>query len=437
MFKNTFCSSPWFHLYLKNDGTYETCRWASNKKLNQHMQDVSLQDFYNGPDMSNLRTQFLNGETPNICNSCQYEEKFNKLGGRKKQLLKSGITDNEFELKFRSSPHYQHFKYSWENNGKSSYYPTDLQIDLGNTCNSSCIMCSPEFSNRLEADYKLLNKENPDIFHQHKLKRNWTHDPDLIDRFVEELVKLPDIKYIHFLGGETLYMKSFYQICDKLIESGLSKNLIIGTTTNGTVYNEKLIHYIKNFRQFHLGISIETVTKLNDYIRYPSNIVDVLTIIEKYKSIQNVVDNLFITLRITPNIFTIYEFDEFARYIIENKLSVESCNILTTPSMMRIELLPSDIREEIINKLENVIKYYNLKKDNTIINIRNNEFINEVIANNIIEYYDFMKNFKEPDNVEEERYKLVKFLKAFERLRSNRITDYAPRYTEFLTNYGY
>jgi MoaA/NifB/PqqE/SkfB family radical SAM enzyme len=436
MLRDTFCSSPWFHLRITPDGNYNVCRWSNNKVVDQNMRDMSLQDFYNGPEMSNLRMQFLNGELPNICTSCTYQDKFGKLSGRKRQLLKSGITETDFELKLRSSPHYNYFKYSWENEGQSSYYPTDLQIDLGNICNSACIMCDPRYSTRLEQDYNTLNAEHPEMFEKSNFRYNWTNDPALIDKLIHELTQLPDIKYIHFLGGETLHIKSFYTICDKLIESGLAKNLIIGTTTNGTIYNEKIEKYIRSFRQFHLGLSIETVTKLNDYIRYPSNIDNILNTIQKYKLLQKD-NNLFISLRITPNIFSIYEFDELAKYIIENNLSVESCNILKNPSILRMELLPADIREEISNKLNNVIQHYNLRKDNSVINIRNDKFINQVIANNIIEYYDFIKNFKEPDNIDAERYKLVKFLKAFEKLRNNRITDYAPRYTEFLTSYGY
>ena len=348
MLRDTFCSSPWFHLRITPNGNYNTCRWASSKKIDQNMKNSSLQDFYNGSEMSDLRMQMLNGETPDICSSCQYQDKFDKLSGRKKQLLKSGITDNEFEIKFRASPHYDYFKYSWENSGKSVYHPTDLQIDLGNTCNSACVMCSPQYSSRLEKDYKLLHESDRALFADYNLTKDWTNDPLLIDKFINELIQLPNIKYIHFIGGETLHMKSFYKICDKLIESGLSKNLIIGTTTNGTIFNEKMKYYIENFYQFHLGISIESVTSLNDYIRYPSKIDNVLDIISKYKNLQDVNTKLFISLRITPNIFTIYEFDQLAKYTIENNLSVESCNILTEPSVLRMELLPRDIKEEII-----------------------------------------------------------------------------------------
>ena len=51
--------------------------------------------------------------------------------------------------------------------------------------------------------------------------------------------------------------------------------------------------------------------------------------------------------------------------------------------------------------------------------------------------YLIIKNYTISENIEEDRYKLVRFIKTFEKLRDNKITDYAPRYTKFLTNYGY
>jgi MoaA/NifB/PqqE/SkfB family radical SAM enzyme len=434
MFRDSFCSSPWFHLRITPNGNYNNCRFANSKQINKNISNTSLMDFYNGEEMSQLRTELLNGKTPDICKSCQYQDKLQKLSGRKKQLLKSGITDDNFEKKTRTSPHYEYFKYSWDNNGLSNYYPNDLQIDLGNTCNSACIMCEPSYSSRLVKDYRILSSKS-DLFSKPIQQNSWTNNDELVQKFIDELKLLPKIKYIHFIGGEPLFMKSFYKICDALIENNLSKELIIGTTTNCTIYNESIEKYFNEFKEFHLGISIETITELNDYIRYPSNINVILDNIQKYKKLES--DKLFISLRITPNIFTIYELDLLVNYMIENNFTAESCNILKYPSMLRMELLPNDIRNEIIEKISLIIEKHNFIKKDDIINIRHKEFVKQTIGNNILEYFNFLKNYSVPKNVEQERYDLVKFIKAFEDLRNNKITEYAPRYTHFLTDYGY
>lgn len=435
MLKDSFCSSPWFHIRINYDGSFEVCRWAKGYKTELNLKDYSIMEFYNSSIMKNLRTELLNGNKPITCKSCYYEESFGKLNGRKRQLLKSAVTLDNFDDKLRSSPHFNMFKHSADNSGYSTYMPTDLQIDLGNVCNSACIMCSPESSSRLHQDFIKLNKEEPTLFDKPKAYKSWTADPKLLDRFVDEISNLTSLKYIHFLGGETLYDPAFYKICDKIIAAGFAKNIIVGTTTNATIYNEKIEQYAKEFKEFHLGISIETVTTLNDYIRWPSQIDSVLSIIQQFKQLHDTT-NLFISLRITPNIFTISHIDLLARYMLDNNLIAESCNILHRPSMLRSELLPNNIRNNIINKLETIVSEYNLSKNN-VLNIRDQNKSHIVIGDMILDYLKFLKEYTVPSDADKHRQDLVKFIKAFEKLRGNKITDYVPEYTEFLTTYGY
>lgn len=436
MLKNSFCSSPWFHVRLAHDGSFEQCRWGKDCKTSNNIKDSTILEFFNSNYMTQLRTELLNGNSPQICSNCYYEDSFDKLNGRHRQLNKSAVFKKDFDLSLRSSPHYNDFLYSHNNEGKTTKTPVDLQIDLGNTCNSACIMCHPRFSSRLESEYKKLNKINPDFFKIDKEVISWTKDNKLIEKFVNEIDKFGDIKYIHFLGGETLYDESFYTICERLIENGMSKEVIVGTTTNGTVFDQRIKNIISNFKSFHLGISIETVTELNDYIRYPSKINNVLNNIKEFINLRNENPNIFISLRITPNIFSIYEFDQTFKFMVENNITAESCFILNDPPCLSMEILPDDIRTDILKKFEKIITKYNLK-ESKIVNTRNPNNIHKVNADTFLDYYNFIKNYNQLPNLEEERYNLVKFLKSFEAIRKNSIIDYAPRYTEFLRHYGY
>jgi MoaA/NifB/PqqE/SkfB family radical SAM enzyme len=435
--KDSFCSSPWFHIRIDYDGYFILCRWTSTgeRKTRHNIKNCSIMEFYNSDEMKAFRANFLKGNASSLCNKCYHEDKFNKLSGRKKQLLKSAITVDNFDLTLRSSPHYNMFKHSYENDGHSQYMPVDLQINLGNICNSSCIMCPPISSSRIEAEYTKLHEIEPTLFSKPPRYKSWTHDPQLLDRVVQEISQLTHLKYIHFLGGETLYDPAFYKLCDKIIESGLAKNIIIGATTNGTIYTDKIKNYIDTFKEFHLGISIESVTPLNDYIRYGGRVDNITENIKKFCELERNT-SLFVNVQISPNVFSVSELDLLFEFMIEHNLTIESGDILTEPSVLRMELMPKDIREEIITKLKNLIDKHALtenKKENT----RNRNYKQQVIANNILEYYTFLKDYKVPDNAEEERYKLVRFIKSFEKLHKNRITEYAPRYAEFLSHYGY
>ena len=435
MLKDSFCSSPWFHLRITYNGNFEFCRWSNTASGKDNVRDTSIMQYYNGIEMKKLRSTLLDGKEFEACANCYYEDKFDKLSGRRRQLLKSAIDVNDFELTTRSSPHYDKFLYSSINNGHSDYYPTDLQIDLGNICNSACIMCSPKASSLLTQDYKKLFKINPAQFSDPVPYESWTRDPVVLDRVVNEIINIPNLKYIHFLGGETLYDPAFYTICERLISAGISKDIIVGTTTNGTLYDERIEYLIKQFKEFHLGISIESVTSLNDYIRYPGKINNIKNNIDRFLELRND-SKLYISLRITPNVFTISEIDLMFEYMIENNVIAESCNILYNPRWLRIELLPDNIRVDIIAKLQNLINRYDLEKHNTT-NVRRSDIIPLVIADTVIDYYNLLKNYEPLPDADVLGTQLVSFLKGFETLRGNTILDYAPRYKEFLQRYGY
>lgn len=438
MLKNNFCSSPWFHLRLSPEGNYRPCRWGDYEiKSNHHISNTSLSEYLNSNIMSEIRNTMLAGEVPPLCTDCHYESSHGKLSGRQRQLLKSAIVETNFTKTFCASPHWDHFLYSHLNNGQTLNHPVDLQIDLGNTCNSACIMCLPRYSTKVIDDHIKLHKISPQLFPPPEKIVSWTNDPNLVTKFIDDISTLNGVKYIHFLGGETLYIKSFYDICNKLIDQGLAKDIIIGTTTNCTVYDDRIEHIIKNFKQVHLGLSIETITDLNDYIRWPSKIEQVKSIINKFLQLRKT-SNLFISLRITPNIFTIYQLDGLLEFMIENHITAESCNILYHPSCLRMELIPDNIKLEIIDKFDQLIAKFNLSRANElIINRRREDLKDPVISSVVFEYRDFLANFKEPTNLEEERHSLVKFLKSYEIIHNNCILDYLPEYEEFLRSYGY
>ena len=438
MLKDTFCSSPWFHVRIDPAGNYLPCRWNFPGDPTEHnVSNTTLTEYMNSSVMRDLRVELLQGQQPAICQSCYNEDNQHKVSGRQKQLLKTAIQINNFNKSFCASGQFDSFYQSYQQQGHTDLVPVDLQIDLGNVCNSSCIMCSPIYSSRLSADYDRLSGIDPSIFKIYPKKINWSDDPRLVEKLITEMMDIPNIKYIHFLGGETLYLKSFYAICDRLIELGVSKDIIIGTTTNCTIYNPELENIARNFKKLHLGLSIEAVDPVNDYIRWPSTVDSVVSNIKKFIALGETT-NTYTSLRITPNIFSVYHLDKLFDFMLENSITAESCNILRDPSHMRIELLPKDLIDQSIKKIDRTIEKYQLVPNTTaIINRRREDLTNQVISDIVFEYRNLLTQSTEPDDVEQERYNLVQFIKAFESMRKNKILDYLPEYEEFLRSYGY
>lgn len=432
--KDTFCSSPWFHIRINPNGNYLPCRWGFNDTPTGHtVENTTLTEYMNSSVMRSLRMSMLNGEKSDMCQSCYAEDKVNKVSGRQRQLLKSAIRIENFDNTLCASPHFERFKHSLDNAGHTESMPVDLQIDLGNTCNSACLMCTPTYSSKLFSEHVKLHKIEPVLFKAPLRQSNWADNPDLLEKFVNELAEIPNIRYIHFLGGETLYLKSFYNVCNMLVEKGLAKNIVMGTTTNCTVYTPELEHIIKQFKEVHLGLSVEAFHPVNDYIRYPSKIEEVTKNIYKFLSLRKDT-GLYVSLRITPSALSILHLDTIFEFMLKNDIVAESCNILDDPACLGIGVLPDYILDLAKQKIENFVFIHKLTASAMpIINRRRTDLNRQIISQLAEEYVRVLSLVL--DNKKQNDF--VKYITAFEQLHNNKILDYLPEYEEFLRSNGY
>lgn len=410
-------------------GELRYCRWMEDKK-NPIVGNLNQTDFltYFQKEMSALRLKMLQGEHISSCDQCAKMEEHGKISGREKQLLKVGIKLDNFEKTFRSSTFYDEFKKSFNNQGDTELWPQDWQIDLGNYCNSGCVFCSPTYSSKLANEFKKLGliEELP--------PRNWTDDEEAVDRFVELLSQSKKLSYLHFLGGETLITPAFKKILLKLIEKGLNTNTSIGFTTNLTVWDESIVELLKQYKEVNLGMSIECLHPINDYLRWPSKIEKVKEILEKWIQLGKQ-QNWLIQFRITPTLFSIAHIKTIYDYAYTYDVGVESCNFLYNPSFMRMSVLPIDVRQNIAKELQ---YWINSKKllfvEERIINTRDPNKAKDYILQDAMSYVDYLQNGPDESSSWPE---LVSYLKKLESSRKNSILDYAPEYEKLLRSAGY
>jgi hypothetical protein len=429
-FKDNFCSSPWFHMRINSTGTYEPCRWMTKSDseidFDQNIKKISPLVYFQ-KNMSDLRQQFLNGHAPNICTNCRATEQHNKVSGRQRQLLKSGVSKKYFEKSMLSSPFKSAFDYSNNNQGHTQQTVADWQIDLGNYCNSACIFCSPKYSSSLATEFKKLGLIDS------LPSPVWCNDPALLDKFIKDLEKCSNIHYLHFIGGETLITPGFKKILSALIHKDLAKNITIGFTTNLTVWSEPIVELLKQFQQVNLGMSVETLTAVNDYVRYPSSQEQTKKILNQWVTLGKQQDWLM-QLRITPTCLTVHDLDTVYQYAWQNKLSVESNNFLDRPECLRISVLPVDQRNIVIEKLQKWIDQHPIEHSQQIVNTRNPETVLTQIVQDASSYLDYLKK---ADYEDHRLPDLVDYLKQLESNRKNSILDYLPQYENLFRSAGY
>lgn len=431
-FENTFCSSPWIHMRINNSGSYEYCRWRQKDGLykidpqNNIQQQTPL--VYFQKTLAPLRTELLNGQAVDECASCYTMEKHGKVSGRQRQLLKTGIQEQYFEKSLISSPLKQDFDYSNANQGHTLRTVSDWQIDLGNYCNGACVFCVPESSSKLASEFKklkLIDQLPPTA---------WCNDPVLLKQFIDDLIVSDNLQYLHFIGGETLITPAFKQILQALISADLAKNITVGFTTNLISWDlELIIDILPKFQQVNLGVSVEALTTVNDYIRYPSKLSATVDLLDQWVEVSKQ-HSWLMQLRITPTCLSMADLTTVYDYAWMHNLSVESCNFLQEPKFMRISVLPQAYRIEIRNKLETWLSTKTGQTQETVINTRHPDAAQQQICQDALSYINYL------NDAEDESYRLadlVDYLKRLESSRNNSILDYLPQYENLFRSHGY
>lgn len=429
--EQNFCSSPWFHMRINNSGTYEPCRWMTkygNTRVNfdSNIKTVSPLTYFQ-THMSSLRNELLQGNSLSMCKNCQIMEQHGKPSGRQRQLLKVGVTDQHFEKSLASSTLKSAFDYSNTANGHTNRTVTDWQIDLGNYCNGACVFCHPESSSMLATEFKQLGmiEQMPPA--------SWCDDPVLLKQFIKDLTASPDLQYLHFIGGETLITPGFKKILTALVDFGLAPQVTVGFTTNLTAWSDEIVDLLKQFQQVNLGMSIETLTPLNDYIRYPSRNDRTKIMLDQWTQLGQQ-QGWLIQLRITPTCLTVHELTTVYDYAWQNLLTVESCNFIDRPEFFRINVLPEPQRKLVIQQLQAWIQAHQVDDTNQIINTRDPNLAKQQIVQDIESYLDYL------ESADDESYRLpdlVKYLKRLESNRKNSILTYLPQYENLFRSAGY
>jgi hypothetical protein len=425
--KQNFCSSPWFHMSINNAGQFEYCRWAGqverkNRNSQTTIHNILPEEFFHS-SMTEVRREFLQGNTLPGCGLCHQMESHGKISGRQRQLLKTGIVVDQFEKTMISSPWYDEFA----KGGNTALMPQDWQIDLGNYCDGACIFCSPDYSSRLAAEFKKIGIKH------HPPKANWTDNPELIQKFVNTLVASPKLAYLHFLGGETIITPAFKIILAALIEHGIHQRVTIGFTTNLSSWPTDIIELLEKFPKVNLGMSIESFHPVNEYVRYPAQQATVLNHLKKWTALAKTL-NWFVQIRTTPTALSISHLTTVYDFAWDNKISVESCDFIREPEFLRPSVLPPEHRKPIIENFKQWIASHKPVQQTTIINGRDPEQAKNFVVQELQSYVNYLESdtdqsWRLPD--------LVEFLKTLESNRKNCVLDYLPEYEQIFRSAGY
>jgi len=118
-----------------------------------------------------------------------------------------------------------------------------MELELGNSCNLECVMCSGELSSAIRCNREKL-EPCPEQYNEEFLNQ--------FDEF------LPYLEEIRFNGGEPFLNEINYRLWDKII--AVKPQIKVVIATNGTVMNKRVKELLGKGR-FHINLSIDSLNK--------------------------------------------------------------------------------------------------------------------------------------------------------------------------------
>jgi len=234
------------------------------------------------------------------------------------------------------------------------------------------------------------------------------------------------LKHINFLGGEPLIVDEHYEFLKKCIKFEVAQNIVLSYTTNLTVIKKELMGLWENFRHVSIGVSIDGVEKVNDYIRYPSKWENIQKNVEKIATFK---DNISMDLQIhsTFQFLNVLDYDKLLEWTFSlgdlGFWRIPFGNWVSYPEYYDAKLLPNNLKEVALEKIN---KFLDSKKD-IIWDIGEQQWLG-ILQSNL---KTLEKSFDE-----EEQQKNIKTIKKYTKLldlnRGQHIKDYIPELEKFI-----
>lgn len=305
---------------------------------------MTIADWFQSAPVRDFRKRILKNSRVSECQRCYSEEDSGGVSRRHRANQKSVIFRQAFHESFEQSPGREHF----DDSGYTATQPIDIHIDLGNFCNLACKMCNAPSSSRIAAQEVKWGIEASRQF----VGTNWTSNQAVWDSFKQQLLNIPRLNNIHFMGGETLLTDRFEDLVDTLI-AHKRHDVCLSFVTNGTVFKPELMIKLAGFKRVGIEVSMETVDQHNAYVRQGTDTDLVLHNIDQYLAVSNGT-SITVTLRPAISALTIGYFDSLLQYSIHKRLMIKS-SLVNHPKFLDATVLPTAVKQQYIKQYHELL----------------------------------------------------------------------------------
>jgi hypothetical protein len=351
---NTYCVMPHLGIAFQNNADICCCNinkesWQDKKRNTMHVYSHPVELAYKSHTRKMIAASLDNGIRHPSCQHCWDLESAGKESTR--QILNSKF-DSVTPLPDQ---------------------PRILIIKPGNTCNFACRMCNPMTSSSWYRDGYEIEKEG-------LLSSSWYDDikspEEVASITVKEYSKTfetirnsfnqdnleywntlkkwtKNLVFIDIYGGEPFLSPAMFDLLEHGVTIGASKNITIAIHTNASIFNERYLKILSQYKKVSFYVSIDSaVPDQLEYIRHKADFNTVVEnskkIIEYFKDYPNV--QIGVSLTITPlNVFYVDTIICGLKQLLG--LAPKTVNIVTTPEY-DIRHLPTLVKQYLIENIK-------------------------------------------------------------------------------------
>jgi radical SAM protein with 4Fe4S-binding SPASM domain len=323
----TLCAMPFSQAQVSTNGNVKPCCRFNESFGNIYHE--SLDKIFKGKDFENLRNQLLSGQKPSGCSICWQSESQGTSSLRQLSMQKYG------DLLDRG----------WIDNVQVR----DLTWSSSSLCNFKCRICDPRSSTQIASEeIKFAPSENE----KNKLRTliKETSNLQQSSNFIESILELRHLNFLHILGGEPFLYPKFDTIIDRLIDEGISNEITLEVNTNCSIYPEsvitKIVHY---FQAAEFLLSVDNVNERFEIERGGTWSV-IYENIKKFASLRS--DTVKVKLAATINLQNILYLDDIIDLSHETNLDILWW-YLEDPTFLCIDYATEQAKKLIVQKYAN------------------------------------------------------------------------------------
>ena len=330
---STFCVNPYMNLSVHPKGIVKPCCMSTKELVTDSGQstinNASILEFWNSEDRRDMINNLNAGVKIEDCRACWQEEEAGKDSKR--------IRDNKIYADIITD---------------SNMLPIVVDLSMGNLCNLKCRICSPIHSTPwMIEEASRCSPNDKKEYLKHPIWKIASDSFDYENKFLWDDITalLPDVTKFDFAGGEPFYIEKHWSIVSKCVENGWSKKQHIHYNTNGTIYPEKYIPLLEEFKIVDIQISSDGVGKKFEYCRHPAVWEEVEENVNKFISAKNASKTEWLlSACISISAFNVYYFFETFEHYASKGMGIY---VNMVHDHHGIKVLPQELKQLIADRL--------------------------------------------------------------------------------------